>query len=421
MADQESLDGRTPDGAPPGLAGPATRVDPAHPRADASPTPTPAPAPAEPVAAFERTPAATAQHVRLQAAQLATHLQRQQSAVDHREAELNARTAAIENQMRGARLWLDERHAELATAQEELDRRERELTAREAELNAAGTRRSLPADATELERKAVELERREAELEAMAGRVAQRFEASESQLPPTAAQALARQRAHLERAEKMLASAQAEVERQRRTLHEQQREHAEAAEAEQRRLAAIEQRHAEEHKRQQQQLKRLADGLAAREAALERTRNEVKHGQQDALEMRLATEELWSRLCGTMAPAALVQSLAEVRRKLAAEWASQKKELNEERTQLQELAKRLAEQHDKLSQQRTEAQTWVDRRRLELEESASVLAARERQLEQQQAQLADRLAEWQTERSKLEQEVRTLLSKAESPGSCAAA
>jgi hypothetical protein len=45
------------------------------------------------------------QQVRAQASQLAGHLRRQQAALDHREAELNARVGAMESQFRNARLW----------------------------------------------------------------------------------------------------------------------------------------------------------------------------------------------------------------------------------------------------------------------------------------------------------------------------
>ena len=116
-----------------------------------------------------------------QAAQLATHLQKQQASIDHRESELNARNAAIENQVRGARLWLSERHTELSQRQAELDRREKELAQREAELvlNARQVRKPLtgekpnPTNSAELDARSAELDRRQAELEALASRLSE--------------------------------------------------------------------------------------------------------------------------------------------------------------------------------------------------------------------------------------------------------
>src|SRR3990172_6947455 len=63
-------------------------------------------------AVSEPSTAVTLEQIRTQATQLASHLQRHQSSLDHRESELNARLAAMENQLRSARLWLGERHAE---------------------------------------------------------------------------------------------------------------------------------------------------------------------------------------------------------------------------------------------------------------------------------------------------------------------
>ena len=55
-----------------------------------------------------------------QAAQLAAQLRKQQATIDHREAEVNARAAAVESQVRTARLWLLEKLEELAQRKAEL-------------------------------------------------------------------------------------------------------------------------------------------------------------------------------------------------------------------------------------------------------------------------------------------------------------
>src|SRR5262245_36047352 len=92
---------------------PDTRVDAAHVAVDE-------------IAAVEapiEAPAVTPQlveQVRSQASQLGAHLKRQLADVDHREAELNARLADMENQLRGARLWLDQQHQELAARKADL-------------------------------------------------------------------------------------------------------------------------------------------------------------------------------------------------------------------------------------------------------------------------------------------------------------
>src|SRR3954470_19446274 len=95
------------------------------------------------------TEAAAIHQVRTQAAQLSVHLQRQQATIDHREAELNARLASMENEIRGARLWLNERHAEMAHKTAELDKRERALEARLAASDASSAANQNPIKVSE--------------------------------------------------------------------------------------------------------------------------------------------------------------------------------------------------------------------------------------------------------------------------------
>ena len=235
MTRQSSFD------APP--AGPVvagTRVDPAHMVASE---------PAEVVksSAVDESPAVqlpavvTLQQVRLQAAQLAAHLQRQAAGVDHREAELNARLASMEKQIRSARLWLAERHTELTDREAELARREQALDKRESppggQRKTAGKQsRSLGAassDEAELAEREAELDRRAAELDEMAARLADQLAAArEVEAAQRSLGDLEHFATDLQRAEQLLASEQAELERQRRVMAEEQATFGESIEAE---------------------------------------------------------------------------------------------------------------------------------------------------------------------------------------------
>jgi hypothetical protein len=397
-----------------------TRVDRAHVRDAEVPTPV------EPLSAIEAAEhamaeAVTAHQVRLQAAQLASHLERQQSAVDHRESELNARAAAVENEIRSARLWLDERHAELAEHKAELDRRERALAAREAEAALEQVPALLGPGSQAQADRAAELDRREAELEQLAARLGDRFEAAElHEHGQHRSQQLEAYRQNLERAELLLAGQQAEVERQRHELAGERAALAQSIEAERRRLADEQARSSAQQQRVAQDLARQSEELAARQAALVRMQADVQRAQQEALETRLATEELWARLCGTMAPAALAQSLAQIRLKLAEQQRQERAELTAERSELQALAGQLARQHEKLVAAREEAQGWVQARREELQKLAALLVERERQLDARRIADEQRMAEWQNERYRLEQELRRLLRQAGGPANVAA-
>ncbi len=163
--------------------------------------------------------------------------------------------------------------------------------------------------------------------------------------------------------------------------------------------------------KERQKLKRRRDDLDARRAALKQLRSDVTRTQRETLEMRLATEELWTRLCGTMAPAALTQSLAQLRVKLADQQRLAHQELAEQRAELEQLGRRLGEQHESLGKQKRELQEWVKRREEEIEEQAMRLVKREQSLDQQQTELKRLDKQWKHERHNYEREIRRLLSQ----------
>jgi hypothetical protein len=351
-----------------------TRFDAAHVRADQAPVERGA-GPQQPEGAWlECTVPAAAQQVRLQAEQLAAHLARQQSTIDHRESELNARLAAMENQIRSARLWLDERHAELAE--------------REKALCGAGRQGSVP----------------------RASHEAARTNEGQSLEPD----------AEPEQAESVLAQQRAQLERERRELADSRDESAAAIERDREKLVLERRRLAGERERAGQELARRADELAARQAALESLRADVVRAQRDSLELRLATEELWARLSRTAPPAAATQLLAKIRLELAEEQRLARAELAAERAEVDALVAQVGAAHEKLVAERAEVQAWVNARHAELERAAERLAARERELSERRTKWEAETAAWRDERFRLEQEVRRLARQLQRAGSVAA-
>jgi hypothetical protein len=382
-------------------ARPATRVDRAHTRTGetaplegerrASPSDHETPQ----AVAVDGSPQATAAQIRLQASQLAAHLQRQQATLDHREAELNARVAAMENQIRAARLWLDER-------QSDLSQREAEFSRREAVVPAAGQSELSASDLTGRE---AELDRRAAELEAMASDLARRSTAAGA---VASADSFEAQRARLIEAEQRLESEQVEWQRRIRELQEQRVEFTSFVEAERQKLADQRRLAAEAREAERQEIKRQESDLANRTAALMGMRAEVQRAQQEALEMRLATEELWSQLSAQYPSAALAQSMAQIRLKLAEEFRLAKVELLKQRADIKQLAERLGQQHQKATEQRTQSQAWLNGRLQELEQYAGRIRTREQQVAAERASMRAEQAEWHAEKLRLEQEVRRL-------------
>jgi predicted nucleic acid-binding Zn-ribbon protein len=351
----------------------------------------------------------------LQASQLASHLQRQQATIDHREAELNARVAAMENQIRAARLWLDERQSDLSLREEELARREASCPAT-SEASAGPRDRSpgraagqIELSASDLPGREDELTRRAAELETMAADLARRSAATGlSGGAADSADLFEAQRAKLAEAEQRLETEQVEWQRRVRELQEQRAEFTGFVEAERQKLADQRRLAAEAREAERQEVKRQEADLANRTAALVGMRAEVQRAQQEALEMRLATEELWSQLSAQHSPAALAQSMAQVRLKLADEFRLAKAELLKQRADIKQLAERLAQQHQKATEQRTQSQAWLNGRLQELEQYAGRIRTREQQVAAERASLRAEQAEWQAEKLRLEQEIRRL-------------
>lgn len=115
---------------------------------------------------FEPVSLKLVQQLRLQAQQLAGHLQNQQADLDRREAEMQAKLAQLEQHERNRRLWLKEAHDELSEREAELVRREEELAARARGLDVRETtlRELAQAGEEELLARREGLDRREAAL-----------------------------------------------------------------------------------------------------------------------------------------------------------------------------------------------------------------------------------------------------------------
>ncbi len=163
--------------------------------------------------------------------------------------------------------------------------------------------------------------------------------------------------------------------------------------------------------KKKQILRRRRDDLESRRDSIKQLRGEVTRTQQETLEMRLATEELWVRLCGTMAPAALTQSLGQLRLKLADQNRLAQSEIAEQRAEQKRLSVQLAEQHKKLLAHRKELQTWATRRTAEVEQQAALLVVREQELDQQESEMRLAARRHNDERRSYQQEIRKLMRK----------
>ena len=174
-------------------------------------------------------------------------------------------------------------------------------------------------------------------------------------------------------------------------------------------------RWAEEHRaattdlaRQRDTLERAGRQLDARRQALDELRGELMAMSREALESRLAAEELVAGLSTSLAAPVLATSLADGRARLADYHQLAAGKLAEREVELQKLADELAGQSQKLSAQKDELDQWLNRRQREFDEQTARLAAREDELRQSEIDLRAEQERFRDERLVLEREIRRL-------------
>jgi hypothetical protein len=119
---------------------------------------------------------------------------------------------------------------------------------------------------------------------------------------------------------------------------------------------------------------------------------------QDTLELGLVTEELWAQLSGAAPPAALLQSLGEVRAKLSAQSRQEEARLNEERKELEGLRGQLAGQYEKLAERKAQFENWASSRAEDCRQEASRLLGREDELNRRETLYREQSQRWAAER-----------------------
>lgn len=422
-----------------------------------------------------------AEQLRTQAAQLADHLRARQRDLDHRESQLNARVAQIDNDARNARLHLKQSERELEEKEREvqaclarlataeaattrkhpagdegsvaaegegetggaaeqdfvtagdpltLPERERALEARTATLKRAREafekERKRAEEALEYQRQQIDahretsqqlvrqmlarLERRRASIEAGSGKSGKRAWQSHLDLPAgdgrgeKAATPPEAGQQQLNETQTLLA----ETERLREQLLEDRRKVQEQGRADRQRLAAEHRRQLAELDKQRQSLQRRGEHVDRCRASLEQLRAELGRMHRETLEIRLATEELWTQLSGSAPPAVLPRSLGQIRAKLAEHYRQANVELAEQKEELRTIRAQLAGQHEILIRQKEELEHWSARRQEEVRQQTQRLAARQQEVERQETLFNDLARQWQSEQLGYQQEIRRL-------------
>ncbi len=411
----------------------------------------------------------TVEALRNQARQLAVLLAARQEDLDRRDAQWQTDVARFENERRTSRLWFESRRGELdehdaavaaraqeiderfvrlrdaeaaveklhseaaaalATREEAVRRREAELEHRAtvAGLDEAAHRNAVAEFADRSARREAEIELRRAEFleeravlqterEAHAARQAdcERLAALPSAYQEKLQKALDEREAELDRREQAVAEQESRL---RQSLVEWERLSGELAEQRTRveaqarhdRLETAEARRSAEAElaEKRAELERQSEQLDFRRAAVRREQDDLAATQRDLLEQRLAAEELWTRLSGSVPPAALAEQLARLRSRLTEQYRLSHDELAAQRHELEALRTDLAAEAERLRRQTSELRRWADARHEEIERQAAFLTQRDAELERQEARFRQEAQAWRQERFRMEQETRRL-------------
>ncbi len=336
-----------------------------------------------------------ASQLELQASQLSTLLRQRQRDLDHREAALNSQAAQLEADARTARLWLDEQRADLAVRGDNLHHKEQDLAVR---IEALAKREENVAS------KQAELAQRE-----------QRLAAREKE-------SLAREQ-NLARREQTLGRRECELEHRLARLEENEKfavhdplNSSDETLCEPRQGAAekvrLEQATAD-LETQRQALQRRAEQVDQSQAALARLRDDLLRVHRETLEIRLVTEELWAQLSSAAPPAALTQSLGQIRSQLAEQYQQAKEELVQQRDELDSLRGELTVQYERLVEHKRDVERWITVSRTDCDRQAERVRAREQHLRREEVRMREQSEQWEADRRRYESELRLLRAQIE--------
>lgn len=429
--------------------GMTTRIDAGHPANGAGETPaagnvspvdvSPGDA-AEPMELAPVDPV-TAEALPTEAVQLASYFAARQGELDHREAEVHARQAALEQELRQAQMWLAEREEELAAREAKCDSQVRDVERRlervvqadairgkhdESRTDGAHAAPPPRRDVSRLapvarddqaavrERTAL---RRAADLALQLSHTQKRLRDAEERLveqehgQQMAAAAAVDQRQHrLDEAEGLLAQEQQQVAAAKELLAVDRQSWVAKMQAEGEQLEQQRSQWQREREQQRSALQSQHEQQQRRQEALEASRQELLALHRETLEVRLATEELWAQISSRTAPATLTQSLAMLRSRLAESYRGEIGQLEQQQHSLATLRDALAGQLEQIKRDREQFLGWARQREEEIERQASRLVAREQELDSQELRFDTQATQWREEQRTLQARVRQLLA-----------
>lgn len=325
-----------------------------------------------------------------------------------RFAKVRQREQAIEARWEDAQAALAESQkewqcklAEVQAAREGFDQQrqhaETELQRRLSEVRTEAQR--VQAEAEALAQARAELQRQQAELDHRRQDLEEEIREARRLASEPSPELLARERRveemgrlldarqeWLEQAEARVADLLAEAEKTHAELLARRQQQEEDLQAQRQEIEAQHRRELAELNEKYLALGRLSEHLEHRRAAIRQMREEVERLHRDALEMRLAAEELASRLLGETARQDLGQALSDLRARLADQYRQKELDLARQRDELQMLRAELNQQYQRVIREREAWEQWAVQRQEQLDRLAAELLQRQEELDRRQAE-----------------------------------
>lgn len=378
--------------------------------------------------------AAEREHLQLQVAQLAAHLRERLREVDRREASLNARAGQLEADLRASRIWLQERELAFQDREQELQQRIAELEERpQAAISSSTQAQDEPSAVV------ADWEEREQQIRLLEDDVRERrFEVDRQASALRHAQQIWQQQR--EREERQLVVEREQMTRELNSetaLREEQlrladallREHLKKLDADSQALTA--ERAAWDAQRQEKieaieilraeteaecaelrvRLDARQEWIERQKGGLEQVRSEAIRLHRESLEMRLIAEQLWAQISGSLSPAEITQTVAQLRLKLAEQYRLDEQQLRQRKEDLLQVCEQITAQHHELEQLRAGLRDWANTRQVEIERQAATLVERELGLDALKDSFRRAEREWQAERRSYEQRIRDLTTQ----------
>ena len=148
--------------------------------------------------------------------------------------------------------------------------------------------------------------------------------------------------------------------------------------------------------------------LEKRERHLQSLHDQITELHRESLELRVATEQVWTDFRGHMPDEELAKSLAQHRAKLTDHYKLANDELCRRREVLHQLQQHLGRQGEQLRRERLDMQMWIDRQRNEVDAKSASITVREFEFERREAELQRQSITWQKQREDYRHEIEQL-------------